>query len=82
VLFRSRGFLRFASIYHAHTFPGVLASVPSFRGGKIIWTTRTVHHPGTKARGFSRMIQVKYEKDFKRLIYNAVRRGIYKANRS
>lgn len=73
---RPGGVLRFQSGYSAKTRPGSIISGNGGASGPIV-TAHEVHHPGTKARGFSRRLRAKwkekYPRDMQRAISEAVR---------
>ena len=55
--------LAFHADFTPKTQPGVLSSGPGSSGGPMIMRPY-VHHPGTKARGFTQMIEAKWRPKF------------------
>ncbi len=64
--------LRFATGYAAKTSPGVLASGSGGASGSIAYA-KIVHHPGTKARNFDKVIADKWQSRFKSEMEDALR---------
>jgi hypothetical protein len=64
--------LAFAGTFIAKTVPGVLGSGAGSRGPTDTFTPY-VQHRGTKARGFSKMIQKVWEKRFKQDMQDAMK---------
>ncbi len=58
------GLLRFQSGYKAKTAPGVIGSSAGGKFGSVVYS-RIVHHPGTVARNFSKIIQNADKSHFK-----------------
>lgn len=52
--------LRFAPGYRAKTRPGFIGSTGGGSSGGAVFR-RVVHHPGTKGRGFSKLIRAKWQ---------------------
>ncbi len=70
--------LFFQEGYVAKTQPGVLGSQAGGKFGTLV-VAKAVQHPGTKARGFTQMIQDKTRKRYQRDMLKAVQRGAEKA---
>lgn len=60
--------------YMAKTKPGVIGSQPGGPRGPMV-SFKQVHHPGTKARGFSKAIDKKWSAAFKRRMEHAMSAG-------
>jgi hypothetical protein len=60
--------------YKPKTQPQVILSTPGGVGGKTI-VRPEVHHPGTKARNFSKVIKQSYSKTFRARMQNALDRA-------
>jgi len=69
--------LRFQVNYAAGTRPGSLDSYPSGSWGPTRYP-RSVWHPGTKPRGWSKMIFKKGKPRFEKAVINAVKVGAHK----
>lgn len=75
---KTRGSLRFRTGYTAKTRPGVLRSGPGGARGDYAYA-KQVRHPGTDARRFAENVAKEFERPFKRLIDEAMRRAARKA---
>ena len=75
---RPGGVLAFPSVSAPKTKPGSLKSGAGKSGGPTVFT-REVHHPGTKARKFSKQIKKKMEPVLEADIQNAMGRGVKKS---
>ena len=64
--------LAFPSMFSPKTTPRVLGSVPGMRGPQDTFAME-VHHPGTKPREFSKMIEVKWTPRFKARMQDAMK---------
>ena len=73
------GLLRFQSGYKAKTAPGVIGSSAGGKFGSVVYS-RIVHHPGTVARNFSKIIQKRRQKPFQNAMIKAMQKGAAKAN--
>ena len=72
--------LKFRTGYRASTTPGSFRS----RGAAVSgpWrSAKTVHHPGTVARGWSEMLQSRRKRPYRDRMLAATRRGMEKAKR-
>jgi len=63
--------LRFQSGYATKTIPGVIGSMAGGPFGDTVFS-KGVNHPGTKARNFSKEIEKKWQKKFKRRMEKAL----------
>jgi hypothetical protein len=63
--------LRFGAGGKAKTTPGVLVSGPGSKGGAVVFRPR-VRHPGTKARGFSKIIAKRWRKGVAPFVRDAI----------
>ena len=70
--------LAFRSGYKAKTKPKTISSSSGGSFGPMVFTP-SVRHPGTKAREFSKTIQKKNSKSFKKAMQDAMVRGTKKA---
>jgi hypothetical protein len=70
--------LRFKTGYKAKTRPGVIGSFPGGASGPVVFS-QGVLHPGTKPRDFSKKIQEKREKWFRRQMEAAMRNAVQKS---
>ena len=71
-IIRPRGrFLRFPGSFSPKTAPGLLASMSGMRGGPEVFA-KEVHHPGTKPRGFDKLIAKKSEQELVKAINRAI----------
>lgn len=68
---RNAAQLRFQSGYKAKTSPNVIASRPGGKFGPTVYA-REVKHPGTKARGFSKAIARKWNREWPRNLQRAI----------
>lgn len=68
---RNASQLRFQSGYKAKTSPNVIASRPGGKFGPTVYT-REVKHPGTQARGFSKAIAKKWNREWPRNLQRAI----------
>lgn len=66
--------LRFMSGFSAKTSPGVLGSGAGGASGDMVFA-RVVHHPGTKARGFSKIILNKWRGQFGKRMLTAMKKA-------
>jgi hypothetical protein len=64
--------LAFPGTFSAKTIPGVLDARSGSSGGDTVFTPY-VRHPGTKARGFSKIIEKKWTPKFKRYMEQTMR---------
>ena len=64
--------LAFSSQFVPKTQPGIIGSNPGFVGERDTFVPM-VHHPGTEARNFDKIIQRDWEPKFKRLMESAMR---------
>jgi hypothetical protein len=60
--------------YRAKTSPGVIGSTAGGPSGEMVYPVE-VHHPGTKARHFDKMIRQKWEPRFKQRMEYAMRKA-------
>lgn len=67
--------LAFNANSKAKTRPGVLTSGPG-APGNLSLVRKSVKHPGSKAREFSKMIAEKWNRQFKRRMDEAIARGL------
>lgn len=72
-----KGRLRFrVGGFRAKSRPGYIASYAGAKAsGKQVFP-KVVHHPGTKAREFSKKIRVKWEKEFAKMMRAAIKKAI------
>ena len=70
--------LSFHSKFRPKTKPGIIGSTSGMIGGKKV-ARPYVQHPGTKPRGFDRLIQKSYEPKFKRAMEAAMVRAAEKS---
>jgi len=70
--------LVFPGTFSAKTIPGVLDAREGSSGGDTVFTPY-VRHPGIKARKFSKMIQKKWKKRYKKLMLKALKEGVRKS---
>jgi hypothetical protein len=63
--------LRFGAGGKAKTTPGVLVSGPGSKGGAVVFRRR-VRHPGTKARGFSKIIAKRWRRGVAPFVRDAI----------
>jgi hypothetical protein len=71
--------LKFRLGYNPGTTPGTLTTRGSYYVGSHWRSAKTVHHPGTKARGWSALVQEQHKKPFIKRMNEAVRTGMQKA---
>lgn len=67
--------LKFTSDYKAKTTPQIIDSQAGGAFGDMVFS-KSVRHPGTKARQFDKEIQKKWKKKFKRHMEDALKRGV------
>lgn len=72
--------LRFNSSFRSKTVPGRLNPRSGKSAGPVAWA-KQVKHPGTKARGFSRMISERSRPRFKRNFDKALANAVARTNR-
>jgi hypothetical protein len=72
---RNANVLAFQGGYQAKTMPRVIASRPGGRSGPTVYAME-VHHPGTKAREFSKIIHAKWEKQTANRMRLALKKGL------
>lgn len=73
--------LHFMGGYTAKTSPGVIGSGNGGSSGGEVFS-RGVKHPGTKARGFSKAIEKKWQNSFRRHMEEAMSRAAKKSGHS
>lgn len=71
-----KGFLAFRGGYQAKTTPRVIASRQGGASGGYVYTTKTIDHPGTEAREFSKIIHDKWEAQVVKRMRIALKGGI------
>jgi hypothetical protein len=69
--------LVFPGTFSAKTIPGVLDARQGSKSGPLVFTPY-VRHPGIKARKFSKTIQKKWRKAYKRRMEKALKVGVQK----
>lgn len=67
--------LAFSGSYQAKTTPRVIASRPGGRSGPVVFAAE-VHHPGTEAREFSKIIHAKWERETVGRMREAFKNGL------
>lgn len=67
--------LRFAGGYSAKTRPGFIGSQSGGASGGVVFR-QSVMHPGTKARGWSKLIGAKYRAQLKTFIQKRIREAM------
>lgn len=67
--------LSFRSQYRAKTRPGRIRAGGGGASGSYVFA-QVVHHPGTEAREWTKVIGAKWKPEFKPLMDNAVRRAV------
>jgi len=72
---RNRRFLRFAPGFRAKTRPGFIGSQSGEPGEGAVFR-RVVNHPGTKARGWSKLIGAKYRAQLQKYIQKRIREAM------
>lgn len=75
------GLLHYQAVYDARTAPGGRYGLGSGQKSGPWVSRRTVIHPGVKPREFEKFIAEEYQKEFSRVMENAMRRGIRAAQR-
>lgn len=75
------GLLHYQGVYDARTAPGGRYGLGSGQKSGSWVSKRTVTHPGVKAREFEETISKEYQKEFSRVMENAMRRGIRAAQK-
>jgi hypothetical protein len=75
------GLLHYQAVYDARTKPRGQYNLGSGQKSGPWVSRRTVIHPGVKAREFEEVIAEQYQKEFSRIMENAMRRGIRAAQR-
>lgn len=68
------GRLAFQGTYTAKTSPGVIGSTSGGSSGDMVYA-REVHHPGTQARDFHKVISKEWQGKFKREMEEAMRKA-------
>lgn len=63
--------LRFSSVFRPKTIPGQIVSLRGARGGDAVFS-RGVHHPGTEAREWDKVIAEKWDKQLPEIFQRAV----------
>lgn len=76
-----RGLLSFQTGGHAKTRPKVIGSTAGRKGNKQVFA-KEVHHPGTKARQFTKTISKKWQPEFRRQMDAAMRRAAKRSGHS
>lgn len=72
---RRARFLRFNSQFSPKSMPGVIASMPGFSGGDVVYR-KQVMHPGSKARNFDKAIAKKWQPLLRRRLEKAMARAV------
>jgi hypothetical protein len=67
--------LRFSSGYRAKTRPGFVGSQSGGAGGGVVFA-QSVMHPGTTARGWSKLIGAKYRVQMQRYIQQRIKEAM------
>lgn len=70
------GFLAFRGGYQAKTSPRVIQSRQGGASGGYVYTTKTIDHPGTEAREFTKTIHDKWERELPGRMRQALNEGI------
>lgn len=67
--------LRFAGGFQAKTRPGFIGSTSGSSGGGVVFA-QSVQHPGTTARGWSKLIGAKYRSQLQKFISKRIREAM------
>lgn len=73
---RNKSRLVFQANYAAKTVPGRIASRAGGASGSFVFTSKPVHHPGTRARNFTAVIFSKWQARVLKVTRTALRNGI------
>lgn len=70
------GFLAFRGSYQAKTSPRVIQSRSGGASGSYVYTTKTIDHPGTEAREFTKTINNKWQGQVANRMRQALKGGL------
>lgn len=66
------GVLVFRTPFQSKTVPNQIRSRGGRQGGNVVFTRKTIQHPGTAARDFDKAIKQKWDKEFPTIMQRAI----------
>jgi hypothetical protein len=69
---RPGGTLAFRTPFRSKTVPRSIGSGPGAKGAGVVFTRKPIHHPGTEARAFDKVIADKWDRQFAAIMQRAI----------
>jgi hypothetical protein len=69
---RPGGTLVFRTPFRSKTVPRQIGSGAGSKGGNVVFTRKPIHHPGTEARAFDKVIADKWDRQFAAIMQRAI----------